>query len=54
LRSRPQSDNSDFGWARAREAIPQSRYYPAARRTKLRLWETIAGFVLLFPACSLQ
>jgi hypothetical protein len=33
LRSRPQSDNSDFGWARAREAIPQSRYYPAARRT---------------------
>ena len=33
LRNRPQSDNSDFGWARAREATPQSRYCPAARRT---------------------
>src|SRR5262249_32486906 len=26
----------------------------AARRTNLRLWETIAGSVPLFPACSLQ
>src|SRR5262249_29382719 len=25
-----------------------------ARRTNLRLWETIAGSVSLFPACSLQ